>query len=233
MSENIGGTDHQSAPQDYAELFRLYYPYVCNLVRRAGIDENNKEDVASEILLKFMDHDCLAQFDPTRTFTYNGRTHRAKFGTFLSRFVAAYVRGHKDRQDVQAKREPLYCDQNLSTGTETERWVTVYGPTEGDISEAVLDLVTFQEIVNEWKRHLATVPKRFDKDTADLPAILDSIAAQVLDKGVWDVPSMCAQFGNGVTRMFEQIWFLRDSLADHTGRPRQAKRPRVVKKAAA
>src|SRR5215216_488189 len=95
------------APGSYDELFRNYYPFVVGLVGKQGIAVDNREDVASEILLRFYERDFLNEFNPDLTFEVKGRIVRARFKSFLSAFVVNYVRSHRDRQNLRLRREPL------------------------------------------------------------------------------------------------------------------------------
>lgn len=120
-------TSGLAAPQDYEEMFKEYYGYVCQLVCKFGIEEQSKEDVASSILLRFYERDFLAKFDPSLEFEYQQVKRPARFKTFLSGFVELYVRHHRDNQGKRASRYPLQCDMRLSSG---DTWLEVHGPSD-------------------------------------------------------------------------------------------------------
>ena len=232
MTIDKSGVDYVSAPRDYAELFRIYYPYVVSLVRKWGISEDRKEDVASEILIRFMEKGCLETFDPTMVFVYDGKERPARFRSFLSRFVIAYTRGYLERQQQLARRELQLC--NVPVGepdaSGPTQWVDVYGEPIPDIADAILDMIEATETVEHWKKELAKVPRRSPADNCDLPALLDAVVEQVLEYGIWDVPKLCERFGKKTTAMHAWLWWMRANLAPIAGRKCPDRRPRTVKK---
>lgn len=235
MPITASGVDYLSAPTDYAELFRIYYPYVVNLVHKHGIDENMKEDVASDILARFFERGFLEKFDPTLTFEYRGTQRPARFRSFLSKFVLIYVRGHHDRQQRIAGREIQICDLPLTnggaahTGATTERWVDVYGETADSHEEDVLDIVMENDLVRGLRNFLADVPRRSDHDRCDLVELFDAVVAQVRDRGEYDIKQLSTSFGVSYTAMHTWVWWLKANLAEAMGRPVPPKRARTTR----
>lgn len=226
------GVDYKSAPENYAELFRIYYVYVVRLVHKHGIDENIKEDVASEILTRFFERGFLEKFDPTLTFPYKGELRPARFRSFLSKFVLTYVRGHYDKQQRTAAREIQICDMQVSGHQSTAgdiRWIDVYGPMTDGHEEAVLDEVMADELIKGLRNYLADVPRRSDYDNCNLVALWDALTTQVRDRGECDVKALSEQFGVSYTAMHTWIWWLRENVAQATGRPVPTKRPRTTR----
>lgn len=226
------GVDHVSAPADYADLFRKYYDYVVTLVRRNGIEENRKEDVACDILLRFYERDFLAKFDPTLVFHYDGQDRPARFKSFLTKFVLTYVRGYRDKHARLAARELLICDMPIgvsrNTGDTLATWVEVFGdPTPGAEAD-VVDALDEADLVAELRAHIATVPRRSKYDTCDLVVLFDAVIEQIRADGAWNVAELRARFGVSSTAMHSWMWWLRANLAAALGRPVPAKRPRTM-----
>lgn len=231
VSIATSGVDYLSAPKDYAELFRIYYVYVVRLVHKHGIDENQKEDVASEILTRFYERGFLEKFDPTLTFVYKGQQRPARFRSFLSKFVLTYVRGHYDKQKRVANREWQVCDL-LLTGDSSDagvRWVDIYGESEPSHEDNVLDGVMESDFVRGLRNYLADLPPRSDYDRCDLVELFDTMVDQVRDRGEYNVYELAARFGVSYTAMHQWVWRLRAHLADATGRPLPPKRPRAAR----
>ncbi len=229
MPVKDNGADTVSAPADYAALYTQYWDYVLTLVRRFGFEENKREDVAAEILLRFYERDFLSVFDPTLVFEYQGQERPARFKSFLTKFVLTYLRGLKDKQRRQANREKLLCD-TLVGHQEIVPWVEVFGDTMPGADEYALGRLEEEDLVAELREYIKQVPRRSAFDTCDLVALYDAVIVQVRQYGVWDVAALRKQFGVSSTAMHSWLWWLRENLAAALDRPVPARRPRVVKK---
>lgn len=233
MTITANGVDYKSAPSDYAELFRVYYKYVVNLVGTFGIEENNKEDVASEILATFFARGFLEKFDPTLVFEYKGEQRPARFRSFLSRFVTTYVRGYYDKQKRLAGREVQICDVNFSSdsdaGSNHSTWVNLYGETTPGPEDDVLETLMEHDIYQGLRTYLSSVPRRSVSDRCDLVELFDAVRQQALEKGFIDIAALKDTFGVSSTAMHTWVWWLKENLAAALGRPVPAKRPRTVR----
>lgn len=230
MTTAVSGVDYKSAPANYDELFRVYYKFVVNLVGTFGIDDNNKEDVASDILTTFLKRDFLDKFNPDLVFQYKGEARPARFKSFLSRFVAIYVRGYYDKQKRLASREVQICDLSMGDAGSTT-WAEVYGETMSGPEDDVLEILMEQDIADGLRCYLADQPRRSAADTCDLVALFDAVREQALAKGHVDIAALKDMFGVSSTAMHTWVWLLKDHLATALGRPKPTKRPRRVKKA--
>lgn len=235
MSVAISAVDHMSAPKNYAELFQKYYPYVVNLVAKLGITDDNKEDVASEILTRFMERGFLDKFDPSLVFSYQGNPRPARFKSFLSKFVFTYAQGHLDKQRRLIRREAQICDLPLSDGGSVckdpgqTRWVDQYGPPSPGHEEAVLNVLMEQNLADALRAHLASVPRRSSGDRCDLVAVFDAVRAQVLDKGCYDINGLKDLFGVSPTAMHTWVWWLKENIASVLGLSLPPRRARTTK----
>ena len=228
---NCSGVDYVSAPQDYAELRRIYYPYVVALVHRMGIERSCVEDVACDILLRFQERGFLDKFDPTLTFHHGGRDHPARFKSFLSNFVMSYVRGYRDRQFRLRYREPLLCDRLVSRLGEDfseHPWIDVFGETTPDPTDAVIDEVDHRAFIASLREYLTKVPRRTRYDACDLPALFDAVIAQIDRDGEITITELCRTFGICGTAMHGWVWWLRANLSQITGVPLPARRSRTL-----
>lgn len=229
--------DYVSAPKDYDDLFRTYYEYVVNLCGQFGIDENNREDAASEILTRFMERESLEKFDPELTFDYRGELRPARFKSYLSRAVDMYSRGIRDKQQKLARRERQICDTTpvaeslrssftyLSTANQAS-WAEVFGVPVQDHADGVHDVIDWETEAHAIKRMLRTVPRRNSHDRCDLPELFDAVCAQVLAYGEYDIAILKDKFGVSTTAMHSWMWWLKENIAHFYGREVPPKRPR-------
>jgi hypothetical protein len=201
-----GGFDPRVCPMTYAELFENYYGFVCGLVRKLGIESQKMEDVASEILLRFYERDFLDKFDPDRVFMYDGQAHTARFQSFLGGFVASYVRHHRDRQTLMARRELLKCDNPI--GLSGTPWIEIFGPSSTD------DFVQFEtdELVDSIAAYLAAVPRRSKRDHCDLPRLFELVVEQILATGKIIVADLRDEFGVSNTAIYNWLDYLREQV---------------------
>lgn len=228
MADDNNGVDYTSAPATFADLYRIYYRYVVTLVRRLGIDDNRKEDVAQDILLRLYERDILTMFDPDMVFVYDGVEHPARFKSFLTKQVMSYVRGHLDKQVRQNGRELLIADKPVGEAGDTT-WIEVFGGAVDGADTDVLAALGEQNLVDELRAYIATVPRRSKFDSCDLPALYEAMIGQVREHGVWNVAELRDRFGVSSTAMHTWMWWLRANLAHALDRPVPPRRPRTVK----
>lgn len=235
MTAIAADVDYVSAPKNYADLFTQYYPYVVNLCGRFGIDDNNREDVASEIFLRFMERGSLEKFDPELNFEYMGEMRPARFKSYLSRAVDMYTRGHRDKLKKLARRELQICDVDFSMNVQDAGgyhssadapWVEVYGDPHEDHADHVLDTMNEEAEAVGVRKILARVPRRSPHDRCDLVALFDAAREQILTIGQYDISALRELFGVSSTAMHSWMWWLKENLAEIYGLPVPAKRPR-------
>lgn len=199
--------DYAVAPASYEELYRNYYSFVVGLVGKNGIAPDNREDVASEILLRFYERDFLNEFDPSLTFEVNGKIVKARFKSFLSAFVVNYVRSHRDRQNLRAKREPLLVDAAARDDSQVSpSWQIV--PYEDDYSS-----LYEEELVDSLRAYLRTVPKKSRQDQCDLPKLFDAVVEQIRTNGKYSVKELQAIFGVSPTAIHSWLAWLRLNIS--------------------
>lgn len=239
MATTVSGADWKSAPEDYAALHRIYYPFMVNLVAKNGIDDNNKEDVASEIFLRFMERGLLEDFDPDLVFEYQGEPRPARFKSFLARAVSIYVRSHYDRQTRLNTREVKIFDMQMQCtdgragfgtpdGSEAT-WGEHFGNPHADHADDVIELVMEEQDARGIRQWLAQRPRRSINDICDLVAVYDAVRAQLLDLGEYDVERLQQKFNISNTTMHNWLWWLKANLAVAYGKQLPPKRRRTVR----
>ncbi len=222
------GVDFVSPPQDYAELFRIYRDYMIALIRRAGIDPQQAEDVASDILLRFMERDSLNDFDPTMSFEFDGKTRPARFKSYLSKCVITYARGHRDRLQRLANREPLIIDRPRADDDDSsvldDDQATVPGP-----EDIVLAAMGEQVLIAQIRAYLSTIPRRSRFDACDLVALFDAVVEQVHRTGTCNAAELRLRFQVSPTAMHTWLNWLRTNIALFLKRPALTPRPRAAR----
>lgn len=231
------GVDYASAPKTYEDLHRIYYRFVVNVVRQAGIEEASAEDVASSILLRLYERDFLDKFNPQLVFLHDGEEHKARFKSFLTKTVLLYVRSYREKQTRRNQREiSVGCDGETvgySSWTESGsgRRVVDFGITYVSLSEGdLLDEIFLKTLVPNLRAYLATIPRRCRTDRCDLVALFDAIVEQVEERGRCDGRALQRKFGVSPTSMHSWLWWLRKNIATYMDRPLRPKRshPRAV-----
>ncbi len=218
------GADYFSAPANYAEFFRLYRSYVVYLVKRQGIEPKFAEDIASEIMVRFMERDMLAMFDSTLSFKYKGEWRPAKFRSFLSKIVILYCKGHRaklarrHRHEFQLVDVPPHPDGNL--------WIDAHHNVdthEPDVIEGIVE----DQLVARLREYLLDVPRRSEHDSCDLVGLFDVVVDQIRETGTWNIADLRRIFGISSTAMHTWMWNLRHHIAQALNRPAPMKRVRT------
>jgi hypothetical protein len=192
-----------TAPTNYEALFDMYYDYVCKLVRKFGIDEQNKEDVASDVLLRFYERNFLEKFDPDFVTEYNGEIKPARFQSFLNAFVSLYVRGHRGNQKLRKDREPLMVDKPLDAGGV---WIEVFSPHETDpgFLDVESSMVLEETLQSSIKAHLSP----------EGCLVLDHMSEQIATTGKFQVSRTATDSGWGLKKVKLLLQEIRVATAD-------------------
>ena len=166
-------------PTNYSEVFSLYYPYIIKLVRKAGIDSQNVEDVAMQLLTKFYEKDVLSDYNPEFTSSHSGVVRSANFNTFLAGFVFSYIRYLKGRQELNKNREPTLVDSSISSTSENSSsdlpWIVQHGLRHEDTHEEL----ELEELILRINAHLARVTSKSSKDRCDLGMLFTVVQKQI------------------------------------------------------
>lgn len=245
MAEYNNDVDYVSAPRDYAALFSIYRDYTKNFLLQLGIDENNVEDVASDIQLRFMERESLEKFDPDLSFYYRGEMRPARFRSYYSRSVEVYSRGYRDKQYKLVRRELQIGDEHYTQETNhgsnsvdgagggksaVANWFDTFGNANPDHAERVDDEMAMQAELAYVRQKLALVPPRNAQDRCDLVSFFDAVIAQVMAYGEYDLAVLAKKFGVSTTAVHSWNWWFKENLAAIYGREVPAKRPRRTRR---
>lgn len=184
INTNWSSIDPHAVPKNYEEMWVEYFSYACGLVQRLGIKPASAEDIASEILLRFMERDFLNEFDPKVRRTHRGVEYRTSFRKFLEVFVEHYVRGKRDREKRIATHELLICDKaDELTG---ELWVEVHGPHADAGTDSIIEELAASKLRVQIRERIAQVPLAGKRDMLRLyDAVVEQVQDGVVKDGVW------------------------------------------------
>lgn len=191
----------EHAPTSVGELFDRYYALIARHVRACGIDPQDAEDIASEIIARFAACDWLPRYDPAL----------GPFRTFLLRgFVEPICRTWRDRQHRRHARECLAGD------LVDMAWL---GAPMPDPSDEVTDLLDMQR----WTTQLLN--RLMDEDQWRAVSVLDTVVTDGSEMGCVSVTALAYQLGVSQTTAYAWWWRTRALVAEHLGRELPAKRP--------
>lgn len=156
-------------PDNYSEMFERYFGMVRSVVTKSGIAPEDVEDVAMEIIAKFIQKEGLESYDPTRLHEVkNPRTagpakRTARFSSMLRGFAATYVLQHRDKQAIRHRKEPYRLEKPvmLETGEQTSWGALMKAPELIDAAETSLSIM---EAVCRTRAALAEYPQRGRRD---------------------------------------------------------------------
>lgn len=144
-------------PDDYSELFATYFPMMRQIVYRAGIAQEDVQDVAMDILARFIEKDGIAYYDPHRLHDVGenpdlpgARYRKAKFKGMLRGFTQTYVMQYRDKQMVRHRREPWRLEKSLtSSGADGDM---TWADSDAYALDSVADVEVSVVIVSALKR---------------------------------------------------------------------------------
>lgn len=196
-------SDKYHVPDNYAQVFKSYFEFVCSLVIKYGIEEQSAEDVASSILLKFIERDSLTHFDPTMEFTHGAKTYKARFKTYLASFVRIYVQHYRTKQGKVYRREPLTCDAPTADGS---AWIDVFGPTcDGGLDEAERTLMV-TSVLESARLRLS--------DDPDMATFFEAVQGQVISLGTFRIARLQKELGVSRAVVKSRLDQMRSALAE-------------------
>lgn len=149
------------APADYTAFFAQYTPYIQGLVVQLGIDPVDAEDVAADILVKFLERDGLNIYDPERVSDRTGE--RVTFKTYVNNHVRVQIRKRLDKQFRKQSRELSY---------DNEAATFLSGPDS--TTEGMFDSVLAAIDMEALRAHLATIHPS-TASSATLADVLDKV----------------------------------------------------------
>lgn len=213
MTAVSDGVDYRVPPVDYAALYTVYYPIIVGLVKQRGVPLEYVEDVAAEILLKLIERDVLAEFDPNVSYFYAGDVRPARFRSFISKKVMLYAQGQRDKILRRTSREVQVWDD---TNSEGGSWLEEVLFEEG-VDQSVLGAMDFQELISGIRAYLKTIPPRSEYDTLDLVAFFDLFMAQDWESGRFNATELREEIGVSTTAFYTWRRWLAHHVAAYLG----------------
>lgn len=163
-------------PDDYDELFRLYWPTACYIVRNSGIAPEDVQDVASEMLADFIDTNRLAFYD----------SRKAKFNTFFRNHFRIYVMAKRDKQMTRHRREPYRLEKVVAS---TEDGDLTWAETEFYAEDPLEAVETSVVVISAMLRSREILVQR-STDKRDYKRFCELVEPQLLLDGRIDRRSM-------------------------------------------
>lgn len=224
MSTFDNDADYVAAPKDDAEFHKLYYPFFVNSAAKKGFTENDREDVASEMLLRHLERNSREEFDPDRSFEFQGKLHPARFKTFIGRNIELTMRGHRDKIARHTRREVPIGTFGVKDQSAKDSWQAMVDDVQEDHADAVHDMIDEAAEADMVRRLLARIPPRNAHDRCNLVDVFDAVRAQVVAYGEYDIPKLAEFFGVAITTMHSWMWWFKANYATIYGRPVPPKR---------
>lgn len=200
-------------PDDYSELFQTYFPMMRQIVYRSGIAQEDVQDVAMDILARFIEKDGIAYYDPHRLHDVGenpdiagARYRKAKFKGMLRGFTATYVMQYRDKQMVRHRREPWRLDKNLS-----EDGDMTWADSEAYSMDGVADVEVSVVVVSAIKRSREILVERSTKKR-DYGRFIDLAVANGLLDYKLDRKALQASLGISASTLTQMLNELRDIM---------------------
>lgn len=207
-------------PKDYAELYEAYFPMMRGVVARSGISPEDVEDVAMDILARFIEKDGISYYDPHRLHDVGespdlpgARFRKAKFKGMLRGFTATYVMQYRDKQMVRHRREPWRLETPVrNVGTQREvSWVEMTFSETPNPQDSILDTevsITLVRALKQARRQLEEHSTTF----RDYPRFIDLCCNSGFMDGEVDRRAVASELGIGVSTVSSMLKVLRSTL---------------------
>lgn len=219
--------DTRTAPVNYDQFYREWGSFFPPMVKRNGIDESNKEDVSSEIMLRMIQRDFLSFYDPARTFVHDGKTHSASWKTFLASNINLYCRGQRDKIKRCNDREMLVMDKPTHYQDIDSKWGEWWG-VDAIVSheDAVIAEIDSSNTLTGLRAHLGTVPRRNTFDKCNLVELYDAVMDQINTIGRMNAKLLEEKFAMSTSGMAGWIKWFEANVCEYLDLPLPVKRPR-------
>lgn len=203
-------------PEDYAELFDAYFPMMVGVVSRSGIQALDVEDVAMDILARFIEKDGISYYDPERLHDVGespdlpgARYRKAKFKGMLRGFTATYVMQYRDKQMIRHRREPWRLEKPVGY-EHSSREVTWLEATMGETTvEPTLDSEVSLCIVQALQKARESL---INKGKRDYCAFIDLCVQHGLLDGKLDRRAIAVALGVSTSTVTAMLKDLREIL---------------------
>jgi hypothetical protein len=195
------------APKDYAAVWLEFYEPTKRWVRQKGVPDGEVEDVAQDVLTKFMEKDGLTYYDPHKTFDTGvhtqripgARMRRATFSGYMRGFVTLYCLNYRDKILKTHHREGTFrLDAPLSTDS-TVTWIDTL-VSDGDMEERAATGADCAQVINLG----VVLMRRRDNERRDAESMPKSRLRQrdwTLEDGFAVMADSLARFGS-----LDRVW---------------------------
>lgn len=197
-------------PDDYQELYECYFPMICKTVSTAGIIPDEVEDVAMDILTKFLSKDGLNFYDPSllhdtgRVPTHPGPRFRpARFASMLRGFVKIYVLDYRDKQVRRATYEVISLDSSVS-----DDGVSLGEVLDAGVESTVEKDVCIRQVVGRGSEQVRSLKS----GSRDYTALMEVALEQGLLDGVLHRGRIAAELGVSVSTVGVMLREMREIL---------------------
>ncbi len=200
-------------PANYEELFVEYYPMMETIVSRSGIAVEDVEDVTMDLLLKFIEKNGIAYYDPEHLHDTGEnpdlpgpRLRKAKFKGMLRGFTATYVMQYRDKQMIRHRYFPYRLEKVTSSEEGNETFGDVFTDTatlqNSEVAVCILAAV---------RRSKAVLAEK-STATRDYKAFVDLAIENGLLDGKLDRRSLAAELGVTPSMVSTMLKELRNTM---------------------
>jgi hypothetical protein len=109
QTEWSGMDDWDNAPPDYETFVAQYYEYTRGRCINFGVLPEYLLDVVQHVIMKFIETDSLAEFDPS-FYAAKADSYNVKFRTFYTNFVLVWCKNQKRKNALKYHREKAVLD---------------------------------------------------------------------------------------------------------------------------
>lgn len=221
------------APKDYAEVWLEFYEPTKRWVKAKGVPDADVEDVAQDVMAKFMEKDGLAFYDPHKQFDTGvhtqripgARMRRATFNGYMRGFVAIYCLNYRDKVVKTIAREGTFRLDAPVNGDSQLTWGDAL-VTEGELEDIAAGGADCAKVLREgviemrtrdWRREAGqTLPnaKRSRKRSWTLEGGFETVAQSLTRFGVLDRRWVGEQMGLTPSQVASMLLEMREVLRD-------------------
>lgn len=181
-----------TAPATNAEVFEQYYTHIKYLIRKYGFHDDLVEDMASLMMLKFVEKGVLEDYSAESTWGEEQRT--ASFKTFLSGFVVSYLYHYMSRERRKRDFEAYSLDYSieLSDGA-MDLWID----SQEEAQFEDIDSIETLDFIIDLRRYLHENPKSIGKKASPykLEDFFVAVMRQIETTGLVQTSLLAEEFG--------------------------------------
>lgn len=207
-------------PDDYSELFEVYFPMMRSVVFKSGIASEDVEDVAMDILARFIERDGIDYYDPEMLHDVGenpelpgARLRKAKFKGMLRGFTATYVMQYRDKQMMRHRKIPWRLDLPVwaPNAKHEQPWSEV---NLRAVDGGVLDVEVSQTVIQALRQARETLSERSTL-VRDYETFTALCTEHGLLDGKIDRKAISIEMGVSLSTVSAMLMDLRSTLRHH------------------